>query len=79
MDERNGARTGRLFDKLLEDENREMRKETRPAETFIKLNWVLYLDQSVQLLSELRIFATEDCIDPNRPKYRKVVRHESSV
>jgi len=48
--EKNGAKTGRLLDKLLEDENREMRKETRPAETFIKLNWVLYLDPSVQLL-----------------------------
>jgi hypothetical protein len=48
--ERNGARTGRLLDKLLEDENREMRKETQAAETFIKLNWVLYLDPSVQLL-----------------------------
>ena len=45
-----GARTDRLLDKLLEDENREMRNETRPAETFIKLNWVLYLDPSVQLL-----------------------------
>jgi len=48
--ERNGARTGRLLDKLLEDENREMRMETQAAETFIKLNWVLYLYPSVQLL-----------------------------